>query len=74
MQKRYINTDSSKIFADESNDRNSVLSNIPHKILNVKNKRTNRRQKEALRNFMARYGRYEQSPKPANAERININD
>ena len=74
MQKRYINTDSSKIFADESNDRNSVLSNIPHKILNVKNKGTNRRQKEALRNFMARYGRYEQSLKPTNAGRININD
>ena len=75
MQKRYINTDSSKIFADDTNERNSVLSNIPHKILNVKNKKTNRRQKEALRNFMARYGRYEaQSPRPVGAERISIND
>ena len=46
----------------DANHRSSVLSNIPHKILNLSNKGTNKRQKEALRNFMARYGRFEQQP------------
>ena len=75
MQKRFINTDSSKLFAnDGNNNRSSVLSNIPHKILKLKNKGTNKRQREALRNFMARYGRYEQSPKPLNTDRLPMND
>ena len=75
MQKRFINTDSSKLFAnDGNNNRSSVLSNIPHKILKLKNKGTNKRQREALRNFMARYGRYEQSPKPLNTGRLPMNE
>ena len=60
------------MFSD-ANNRSSVLSNIPHKILNLQNKGTNRRQKEALRNFMARYGRYEQSPVQIETERIAPN-